>query len=1103
MSTKEKTMSHIIKSFVICASFIAIAACSEQSQLSGTNTDQMNDGTVDITTANSLDIEMALNSGGGQISSTSKPARNNDADGDGLPDAIDPDPEHEILFADSIGDNAFVLNSVHSLDDGSDLNATLLQDAMLKISVTGSEFYQGAAWVVFETATGYRAESPEVTGLSQWEIRVPEQYGEVFGLHLVKGNYRTNSLKTVFLLSTMPRLYPYNAQVEPGETVVLQGRNLLKADQVILARQELAVLEKTENTIKVTMPTSSVGNTITVVSNGKNSNGQPLDFISMVEISIDTTLLDGLNTYRTYYDNRIIELADSEKIILAVPAYRPLVMNFDVISNNGVLQSTVFSTLIFPGQLQLKLSAENNLLAELYKLSAYTAFDPVDNWADAWNQLLVTVALDEAQTYIDAFQAELVNHTDFDQQAQLKAVLQQINPLLFTVQQPRSDNIVYAARFTDTISGDLDEVIPQVVSHRSIAGRSTFAGFNVDNHSSCDFTVESVTAPANLWPSDLCVKNGSQVYASLDVYNPENGDSNKYVKTDRVSHPHISNWLDPGILGGSWGILSLFPSVAYLSDKDGGALCKMRTCFVEIITGGLTTYQGEYPYDQPLSTAEKKVANLLKARTIMDQFAIPIISGIMGLDSDSSETKCIKNEFLNDASLYYPTTADFAAKMYIAAGLTDAIAAFNDTYGKYIIDKLLSDSPDIATCLGQAIGGDAIEQKINSKLKKVAGKVGVYYDVAKIVKTAYDGFLTFITPEKIIYQILPRAEIMQLNPAEIDLNDAFGTVFIHGNQLAIGAGTIGETERYPKLEVKDKYSAKIEIQLNASHLKADYPSDYYTNNRFEVSVTELLSAPNTLASLASGPIRFTVKLDHRDFVGYPDGDLPVPANRLVNLIGASKIRGFSPAVAIPGQVVSVTGDRFSLFEKDYLVMLEDVNAEIYEVQDLNFVSDNKITFSVPDGLAKGAYTIIVYSEDHGSLLSDEQLAVENIIIPSVTIVDSGPDYDDTMILSFIDSNGVTVMNNGSLMEYSIPSDTTDEYRATAIWKNSQVAGFTVFCDNTGVNNETCTYNLQFTDAEVCKVTTINEPDSSCIDSPSFIKGGQLELYDQVTYGLRP
>jgi len=1092
MFIKPKTLHQIVKASLVGLVVVTFVACESQ------NTDSIEQADLLKSTYTPAIWEKPT---------YIKPDQYEDKDRDGIQDKYDLEPLQETVFAEEMGSQAFIFDSVFGKINGRLLENTVVKNSTIQINLLGAETHSGPAWVIFETVEGYRAQSPEIINSELWQIKVPDEFGQIRGIHLAKGNYRTRSIDTDFIYQNQPIIYPYLNSVSAAETIQLDGINLAQVEQVKLGLETLEIVDKTDTELTVIMPTSAMTSELSLLSGNTSSNKISLSFTSTVQLSIDESI--GTNhTYQTYLGSEIY-LKPGFTLSMTVSAHQPTVLNWRVKSSNSAMPPTTIKSLILPGQEHIKVGPLNSLMAELYQVSHYLKLAPSNDWNDVVRQFSSFAGLDQAKSYISAMQSHLNDATDIDRNVHIRSLIKQINS---TTKLASENNL--------KLDGGLGDNVVSVVSHRATYGQSSFVGFELSDKAGCDLSALSLfgSTPDNQWPSDLCITNSSSVYASVAVYK---GDSPVYDKSsDRISTAHINSVLDTGTLGSAWGVFSLFDSIIYPHTPDNKPLCRLQKCYVEILTGGLTPYKGIDEFDVALTEDEKKVIAQLKGRFILEKIIQPAIQTILSI-SDPGISKCISDNILKDKAFYIPTTVNFARDLNQAVSLSDKYDAFDKNYGAYLYKNLLSEPTLVNSCLAPI--ASSIQGSLQDKAVTVVSNLGVYIKVAGFAKTAYELFIDVLTPEKIVYLVDPAAQIVDVSPGEIDLLDS-----VDGRSLTISGRNLGTASN---LIIQDAGGLIATLPLRSEFLMPSNIYQHYTLTEHRIPLSELFPL---LTDMSSSDITFSMQIDGSypgyDYPDYPqyDDSLVIPPSREVLLRTVPKIYGSTPYSASVGQLVEVIGERFTHYDSEGTLLtmkgepITDSNGVTTspEFQTAPIIlNDQVLKFYVPYNVPTGDYEISI-SDATPSAMRDElvmphKMKVNEKGLPSITFSDRGPDIDDLMIIELIDSDGETVIlldetgtpvDNPDGTDYGfrvIPTNNGTHY-LSIIWdyalfgERRAPAAIKIRCVNPSNKNINCTYRIKIENARIAI-----EANAAIEDQLYEVKNGSLGKSQEDIYIIYP
>ena len=642
-----------------------------------------------------------------------------------------------------------------------------------------------------------------------------------------------------------------------------------------------------------------------------------------------------------------------------------------------------------------------------------------------------------------------------------------------------------------------------IVPHTDFRGLTVLGNpFSV----TCEFMPREVTwaVGKNLWNSDLCIQIDGKVFISASVVKGGFDDFSSVEQTlGNAALSRLRDHAQPEKLLGdndqSPGAPYIMgPGGHYLKDKNGQPLCRMVTCYVELITSGY----GDPIANAPLSNSEEKIRETLQAKMwadiltkIMVGLAWVTIPGI-DTDADNEVVKCIQDHFVQKA-----VTAGLMAKLYavikgVGVGSRDEIARqasdfFDQEMGNWLKSYLKGQlgDPFFKSCITDKPQEQMIAA-IEANLELTPGGtklVGEGLKGLEIFNQIYSGLRAvgsvLLTPQKILFKMDPRARVTGLGPRLIDLNDVEGeTLTIDGNWIAskedLNAGLQGWT---PALVFEDRFGRRREVPVMESYI-GQVPAASQTNQglgsiRLQIPFNDF---SGRMQNLASGELQAWLELPaDYDYRSYPDSKLrmPVPDGTL-SLLTQPKISGFKPPVIEPGGTLTAlgtrldvygdTGGRFTLVKTGPTttpVLLEQVQSP------LNNASE--VPLRVPEGTPTGEYSLILSSVDSSqpTILASQKLWVtDDNSAYSVSVADLGEFKDDALYVEFFNSNI-------GLEEYFyVPANASDpqtrEFANALPWESGdyldgRLRYVRIKCRDPG-NDKVCSYAARTLSLSLCK-----------------------------------
>jgi len=593
--------------------------------------------------------------------------------------------------------------------------------------------------------------------------------------------------------------------------------------------------------------------------------------------------------------------------------------------------------------------------------------------------------------------------------------------------QPRWGIQSYLSDTLDAIfaGGSLYEPIVNVSNMRARPGSATYANVGIGIATDLGSCATLSAKPAGLWPSDLCVNNDSAVFASARVVD---------WRSDEVLVDHVTSPLDANIIGGTgMGILNL-STVSFLTGS-GGALCKMRPCRVEVLTGGFGLFTSPN-----LSFREKQIADWLLARSLLDRVVFPLFESITGLSGDSTTLTCFAEQLLTrdptESVGYLITVSDFSQKVAQSGSSGEVLSHTAETIVWPILEKMqgMATDKDFAPCLAlmAANSKNALLSNVSSRLSQVAKSAALPVAIAEVVTTAYNQWEVLTNPRKIVFEAAPRAAITQVTTTSgerrlfsetpDDFLRLYGTNLV--NQLSGGY--------YPDLVLTDRGGKTARMPITPAQV-------FDASDRSWVDLRIRVDTLTPLINQLSGN-RFDVMLEmtHENFDGFPDNVLPLPAIYF-DWIGDARLIGLGEGLIRAGDFGIIYGENLESYRRaDLQLKFSNAQAQTFEAEDVYYKNDKAITFTLPKSMPTGTYSVALTSGNGSTLTADSQVEVIAADASFVRILDNGARQDDKMIVSLLSASDEPLSVNGGQTLFIIPTQNTNSYDIWIGWEAGEL-----------------------------------------------------------------
>ena len=1017
-----------------------------------------------------------------------------DRDGDGVPDALDEYPDESPRLSDSWGPSAFHLDRVYSRFPEGDIDAVAGDGVTIVIEGRGLDLGIGIPLLVFQTGLGDRAVSPRRIDNKTWEAVPPRDSHSVFA---VIGDRRSNDFGLRYLSPTSPRIVDPRASVAAGATVTLDGANLDNPLIVArLGGERLDIVMRSATTLQVRLPAAPVSNKLVVETDEDRSNEIELDIRRSVQLVLNPGLsLPSGASVSGYYRKQALVISAQSQPVIDVPAHEAAIVWLDLHRADGSVEYGALAALAWPDESQAVVSSVNTLIAALYQVMWELPLAEATEWPEIRAALELALDSVEADAFIAGLESWLADGTSFGHGEARRQVIERIRQRLAeqstltlladgSVSTPSKLSTSSLMGFLDgwrafftqgsgppitSFGGYLDDPIAFTVSNYStgklvnndnqttvdnaelVAGNN-YSQFEIAKHDEhrvidengtladpiCkiqdkDQTVpdkDKKNPPSGIRPSDLCVQNSTVMFASFAVYRPnEDTFNNNYtLKQSDLVRRHITA-VDDNLALAEGGMFLTANRILPVRTP----LCGMRTCYVEVITGGLGL-----GIDVNLTADEENIVKWLRMRSLYERVLKKVVGQIANLPSNQQVPGCVADLVYKDTR-FYEEIGKFGVKLRDRKKNNQVTAInvlqdFVDTIGGFMESLLTGQSGSITTgvagndtifqCLAVHVPEHDLQKIIQAKFDDVVETTGLNRFKEILQQSMLLGGV-FLTPEKFMFKVGYRAEVTdiafagEVAPEKVVIDTVDGLyqdearsnprkLIVQGTWLA--NNPIDDLDRawYPTLRFTDKVGAWVEQQLDASNVSP------ITDLSIRTLVLDLPGFASKFDQLRAGPLRTSVRFNQASFTeeskfpGYPSDTLSVPAPFTIELRNQPKVWAFEPGGANAGDDITMIGNSLNLYQGDLELTLV---AEREGVPDVSVPASNvrtlaaeEIRFTIPDDVMQDeAYKVLLNTSDgRTATTSSIPFIVTSGTIPIITFADFGKKKDDSLELVLMD-----------------------------------------------------------------------------------------------------
>ncbi|MBF7074161.1 hypothetical protein ISG33_12190 [Glaciecola sp. MH2013] len=993
-------------------------------------------------------------------------ASTKDSDGDGIADNEDPWP----TIAPSYADEEELLkpeqfNLVSYRDNGAiALENTVITVEAVNVSMDGLRNSQEPLWLQWQGEGLNWAQRIEAQ--EQLVITAPELQAQ--RVTLIQGNQIIASRAIQYYTPDEPLLYPINHRLYVNTNLTLFGENLSKLEGLSLGDEELVISILGDGAMNLSLPDSPKSQMLLTFADG-SARQYPLPLYRHVSFVASPDL--DASQWRFITRDDLHYLSDEPEI--EVPAGEVIPFHF-----NHLGRSAALSAVVWPDSKVIQVGAESTIERWTYNLLDNIGLKTSDWQLDRRTLPLASDMPDLVKALTNEannIRIQTSSRSIWEDYLDSGMAWQQAKPLVYTSYSLTTGN----ALFDQSVSVSNQDAISGRASYNSITVATNDAA-SVFKESCAG--IENITAPSNLWPSDLCIRNSSAVFVSIGARD----------KNDNIIRNHVREYADGNMLGPSWGGLLNLDKVAFVTTDSGSALCKMEECSIDIITGGLG-----YLSNSNLSSKERKAYQHVLMRTIVEKVLLEIAAGIVGGGtSNDSPAACLVREMLDTTVKGVKIATSFTEltnKVDSASSEEQVLRIIYETVvsytSEYLLNLVAESDPKAVACFVSNAAKSAAKEKIAEAAEKVVEKFGVPYKVAQYVNLAIDKWQVATTPQKITFNISPLAQVLKVDTSTnspLFFDNPNGALIIEGCYITnqrLGNDGLPDPgyDYWPDIIFTDSKGKQTRFTTNSSHLELMSP---LCQSRLRIPTDELLPV---LTALKSGDIRADLRLTHEPstFSAFPNDELPL-GGASFEWFGEASLNGIDGGFLKQGSRNLIKGQNLAILNnRNLLVQLIRANTNTaIEITNVSFIDEETIAVDIPSNVF-GTYELSIgtrFSESN-TTLTIPSVSVAPATLSFVRVGDTGAKADDTIVVDVLDANGELVVVNGdflvielqggnSLSTVAFDSATTKIYAddnetlLAATWP----IYFEVSCTDGG-REKRCTYDFR---------ATIKSPDGTQI-----------------------
>jgi hypothetical protein len=1071
-----------------------------------------------------------------------------DTDADGIPDAVDAFPTLQAERADAFGSNALAIDRVYAVTAGGILDAAAGVGDELTIIARGFDSAASEPLLVFAGELGPVAAVPYRVDATTWTVKSPDGATGVFA---VVGNRRSNTVPIHWLSANAPRLWRIDTVLETGTIVELGGANLGLVTEARLGGVNVEIVTATDSSLRVRVPAGPTSNRLQVGAGGFLSNTIELALQHAVGISLDAGLPEG-TTAVGRHGGVAFDVTSTTTVDLALAGQEPVAFYLQSKGNYSAL-----GAIAWPDRPVAAVSSTSTLVTDLWTQRLSLPMPASQDWRDQRAFLETALELPEAQAFVAGHHAWLAGDNGWDRNAARQDVMDAIAAA--SAAPAATVNKTAAQQAGQIPIEKLDDIVAFTVSPTTkdkadfgdnttvdqprvdIPG-DTYAQFQVAGHAEkvarvfdiCAYPPNTPT-PAGIWPSDLCLQNGTATFASAAVYRPNR-------KTFGWPYTLDAADLVRRHIAGPGSTEAANNGAIYLTDNRSGSanqptLCRMQTCFVEVLTSGF----GNGYKDTGLSAEERRIVRDLRMKWVFEGMIIPIIADKLGLGQVPA---CLPGEIYAESG-FYTKVDEFVAAVrkeradHTVAKARDLFETTVAAFLKGILTGALSTDANIVECVATEVVKSEIKDKFIN-----ATRIGSILNDAMFV----GGLL--LTPEKFTFRVQYRAEVADVY-ADVGSDETTVVVdVVNGlyrdtaqtdpRMLSItGTWIADETDAanvfYPNIIFRDREGNTESFLTDDTHYIETNDAAW---RQLDIPLLSLIDNAGTdLNNLVPGKIGVTVEFIHAAFDGYDGRLLRVPSPVSFELKNRPRVLGFTPASSAPGSLVTANGwsldtlgsnPRLALYRHagsgDFSCASpnQGTRIDIPPADTLTIPGGREISFLLPDNVDIEAFYYLCVTPSAGSAadvtVSEIPLFTLDLNRANtglVTFSDFGRLKDDAIRLSVLNSSG---LNAGLPIEFEdtscassdptcerfvklvfdIPNPGDGKRVRTIFWDNNilnsayglNAGSILLECIDPG-GDSTCTYGISATNVQP---DSLEDTGSTAVlsDAGKFAKGVKIE-----------
>ncbi|MCG9754773.1 hypothetical protein L1D40_05935 [Shewanella insulae] len=522
-----------------------------------------------------------------------------DDDNDLILDVNDLEPLAKVQSAPYATEKYKEIREIHYLYDGQvPIKGVMI--ASKKHRITGEGLTDGL--LVFSRESGVPINIPvNVNSDGNIDFILPD---DVQKMYFVASNTRTvNEIDIQYRNQYIPILLGQDElRSSPGSSFILKGHNFNEQTAVFVSGVEITPTAITPTEITINIPDSTISGDLYV----KNTYGKS----NTVKLIINNSVTLNLNAEGLQLDlTKLSAISLGSQIIDSIPFNNNGEAVIPV-SNSGYDKISIFRNndevlnAIYYGQSEITINYSTTAAAKAWAFSRINADTPIGDYDDLFSQTQQLEEVIKLQNYIEAHITDPQKLNDIDYFKLVAAAGDAVNKLLDTKSiQPSPSKIGSKVRVYPNLEYSKNATNGSPTNGPIITSYWSRAKNTIDlNPTEKLHSIEQLY----VYTGNFEISNDTALFLSpefsyLDIASP----------TAKPLIAHADSWFSPTMIGPQgWGFLNIAETKSF--DH-----CSYRKCHISIVTPG---FSGE-----TLNETEKTAQNYLIARTLVEQFLLPVL----------------------------------------------------------------------------------------------------------------------------------------------------------------------------------------------------------------------------------------------------------------------------------------------------------------------------------------------------------------------------------------------------------------------------------------------------------------------------------------------